>query len=720
MKDILIEKVKPIPSCPAEFVQMPEELVVKQSEDETGSTEGYRRVRRSAAMIGLAISMGATGILLPKQEDKALAAEAINSQPTLTSFSSKKKVARSSSPKPAVKSTSSSDKLAAKKVLTVARAKVVTTPKSSSVSQIVKIASPAIAHRVDSGETIWTLARKYQVDPEAIAASNNLKPETTLSVGQTLKIPSVNGIVREIAQEGETLEQISDSYGVEAKQLQLSEEVSPGEKLPAGKLVTIPGKVDYLLQQQQNYALKSLRSKQKSLRQSLAQLKLSPQQSSRSERSAAVASKESAIIQRWQKPILLTEVNNKLDLPQPKLIARTPDLVYVVKPGDTLDLIARRFRISLTELVQANDISNPNLIEVNQRLSIPQISQSENTIPTFSNSSGNYTARRSRFSSAPLVSAEVDEATKEVKSQSVKQRNQSVENLDNQTSPKANSYIQKLRADIERLQEEYKNQRASNKNQARELTTNASQSLVSPLNNNLAVASESSTNPEWLKQRLQRQTNQSSSNTFSIQSRSRRRLELPVLSPLRRFSADDSNAQKKLVVSAPRGVQNYNQLLRTTTGDKVTPELPPLSSPEQYLPDNPNIPTRFNGYIWPAKAVLTSGYGWRWGRMHKGIDLAGPIGTPILAAASGEVVSAGWNSGGFGNLIKLKHPDGSTTIYAHNNRILVRRGQRVRQGQQIAEMGSTGYSTGPHLHFEIHPKGRGAVNPMAYLSKNRR
>ena len=122
-------------------------------------------------------------------------------------------------------------------------------------------------------------------------------------------------------------------------------------------------------------------------------------------------------------------------------------------------------------------------------------------------------------------------------------------------------------------------------------------------------------------------------------------------------------------------------------------------------------------YIWPAKGTITSGYGMRRGRMHKGIDIAAPIGTPILAAAGGEVISAGWNSGGFGNLVKIKHPDGNMTLYAHNHRILVAQGQEVRQGQQIAEMGSTGRSSGPHLHFEIHLNGRSAVNPIFYLPR---
>jgi murein DD-endopeptidase MepM/ murein hydrolase activator NlpD len=86
-----------------------------------------------------------------------------------------------------------------------------------------------------------------------------------------------------------------------------------------------------------------------------------------------------------------------------------------------------------------------------------------------------------------------------------------------------------------------------------------------------------------------------------------------------------------------------------------------------------------------------------------------------VAAAPGVVTYAGWNDGGYGNLVEITHPDGSVTLYAHNHRVLVSLGQRVNQGQQVAEMGSTGRSTGPHLHFEVHPAGSGAVNPIALL-----
>jgi murein DD-endopeptidase MepM/ murein hydrolase activator NlpD len=124
------------------------------------------------------------------------------------------------------------------------------------------------------------------------------------------------------------------------------------------------------------------------------------------------------------------------------------------------------------------------------------------------------------------------------------------------------------------------------------------------------------------------------------------------------------------------------------------------------------------GFSWPAAGKLTSRYGRRWGRMHKGIDIAGPVGTPINAAADGMVIASGWNSGGYGNLVEIRHTDGTTTRYGHNSRLSVSVGQTVRQGQQLAEMGSTGHSTGSHLHFEIRPSGGAAVNPISHLPAN--
>lgn len=144
-----------------------------------------------------------------------------------------------------------------------------------------------------------------------------------------------------------------------------------------------------------------------------------------------------------------------------------------------------------------------------------------------------------------------------------------------------------------------------------------------------------------------------------------------------------------------------------------------LSWPEtpEYGDGRRELPGRGSGrYIWPAEGTFTSGYGWRWGRMHKGIDIANNVGTPIVAVARGQVTFAGWHSGGYGYLVEVTHEDGTLTRYAHNSSLLVREGQQVEQGQAISRMGSTGRSTGPHLHFEILPPGQGALNPLMFLA----
>ena len=124
----------------------------------------------------------------------------------------------------------------------------------------------------------------------------------------------------------------------------------------------------------------------------------------------------------------------------------------------------------------------------------------------------------------------------------------------------------------------------------------------------------------------------------------------------------------------------------------------------------------------PVKASVefTSGFGVRSdpfrysAAMHPGIDLAGHYGTPIYATADGTVLRAGWNSGGYGNLVEIDHGRGITTRYGHMSAILVSAGQHVTRGQQIGRMGSTGRSTGNHLHYEVRIDGR-AVNPIPFM-----
>jgi len=131
--------------------------------------------------------------------------------------------------------------------------------------------------------------------------------------------------------------------------------------------------------------------------------------------------------------------------------------------------------------------------------------------------------------------------------------------------------------------------------------------------------------------------------------------------------------------------------------------------------------------IWPTRGWVTSSFGdWRsfsrriargyHGRVHEGIDIAGPYGTPIMASGDGVVTYAGYQSG-YGNKIMVDHGNGISTVYAHCSAIYVEEGKRVNRGMIIAAIGNTGRSTGPHLHYEVHVDGI-PVNPMNYIVEN--
>ncbi len=141
----------------------------------------------------------------------------------------------------------------------------------------------------------------------------------------------------------------------------------------------------------------------------------------------------------------------------------------------------------------------------------------------------------------------------------------------------------------------------------------------------------------------------------------------------------------------------------TTRSPKPTP------SPKPTTPPAPAwvVPTRdYN---------VTSGFGDRWGTLHAGVDLAAPTGTPIVAARSGTIELSEWY-GGYGNAVVIDHGDGVETLYGHNSELLVSEGEEIKAGQRISLMGSTGDSSGSHLHFEVH-LGDEPVDPVPYLSE---
>jgi murein DD-endopeptidase MepM/ murein hydrolase activator NlpD len=119
------------------------------------------------------------------------------------------------------------------------------------------------------------------------------------------------------------------------------------------------------------------------------------------------------------------------------------------------------------------------------------------------------------------------------------------------------------------------------------------------------------------------------------------------------------------------------------------------------------------GLIWPVQGPVTSPFGWRWGRMHQGIDIGVPYGTPIHAAAGGVVIYCGWEEG-YGNFTVIDHGGNLATAYAHQSSIAVTCGQQVNQGDVIGYVGCTGHCFGPHLHFEVRIDGN-PVDPLGYL-----
>jgi murein DD-endopeptidase MepM/ murein hydrolase activator NlpD len=118
-------------------------------------------------------------------------------------------------------------------------------------------------------------------------------------------------------------------------------------------------------------------------------------------------------------------------------------------------------------------------------------------------------------------------------------------------------------------------------------------------------------------------------------------------------------------------------------------------------------------FAWPVRGKLSSKFGSRWGKKHEGIDITARTGTPIFASESGRVVISG-RMRGYGKVVVVKHAGKYKTLYAHASRLVVKKGAFVERGQKIAEVGSTGRSTGPHLHFEVL-RSDTAQNPMGYL-----
>ena len=177
-----------------------------------------------------------------------------------------------------------------------------------------------------------------------------------------------------------------------------------------------------------------------------------------------------------------------------------------------------------------------------------------------------------------------------------------------------------------------------------------------------------------------------------------------------------SRPKNRLASFSPRSLPSSQRLFkRPPSSSKVKRSIKTVSLKilNKYRRRKKSLPAG-----WPVRyGRVSSPFGRRWGRMHKGIDIGSPTGTPVYAVASGVVTRSKYMRG-YGNFIEIRHSDMYITRYGHNSKRLVKTGQKVRKGQIIALVGSTGRSTGPHIHFEIRENGK-AINPVRLLGAMR-
>ncbi|TVP62073.1 MAG: LysM peptidoglycan-binding domain-containing protein [Leptolyngbya sp. LCM1.Bin17] len=754
------------------------------NEVQLGASGGSRRVQTSAAMLGIALSFGASAPLLYEPE-MALAADG-----------------------------------SAIAVLPAARSSVEASGARGASSQRSVLAS---YYTVEDGDSLWQIAKRHQADIDSIKVANGISPEEVLRAGQVIRVPAVGMADTGIANQDQRLALRSDGLGgvggdlsaaatlslsasalsvddlekVSADELEpedmaglaldeydddvaidvadedvpsllasanldessspdasviaddqpatsdwsvadvagvdqvASAQVSATEDVSIEEAMTImaadeasaatptPGHPSTLpLHEQSPRPRLAVRS---APAEATANLSVDPDStpeavdsesvdnSAAAEDNSAAADINEARVAKEEFVAVLTP--GEADSPQLLSTSAAPASAatssYDVKPGDTLWTIASNHGVTLQELLSHNHgIAQPEAIVVGDSISLPTATAPANEVSE---------------DSADRVSAYLPSVS------TPRTRDQAIQDHLARIRESANSLVdrEELNARIRQAREELERTRlaASERSQVslEYYSDGQAVALASPEHDTMSpAATATASTPATLA------SSQSSQwrVTDASQADDAEAAVAAVISPgvtqptdIRDIDSLTDEVPKRpdsrqLLAAAPLEPDAYRATPSLPTGQTVSPSMPLLPSSGEFLPE---APERFNGYIWPTHGTFTSGYGWRWGRMHRGIDVAGPVGTPIVAAASGVVERSGWNSGGYGNMVDIRHPDGSMTRYAHNNRNLVRAGQEVRQGQQIAEMGSTGFSTGPHLHFEVHLPNQGTVNPMAFL-----
>jgi murein DD-endopeptidase MepM/ murein hydrolase activator NlpD len=724
--------------------------------------EGQRRVRTSAAAIGLAISMGAATMALSKPSNASVVSEPSNEtrnaadeqQPETPSIEA---------PSDEVGEASADGLASALMVPSIDKTAVIpeetstSAPLASDTAKGVDAANaptaPAetqyIQYTVRHNQTLWQIADAYQVSLEAIAQANGISADASLSVGQVLDIPVQEGMNRrpefdvladanEFTANRKTLEKAIDVRDFSHDDHDQSPSASIGVTGATGATEHI-AYIAPLLEDSSLEGNGDFNSSAHDTTQSPIAAVPRPFRTLSSRLTPGfedlAPQSETALVPS----VLNTRVSN----------------VHRVALGETLSSVASRHGVSLDALIAANNLTNPDRLLPGQELVLPAVSGNVYGSLAALPHQGVTAETGVIAPTTPRVAAPASRiAAVSRRDQSLEQRTDRPVSSTTTIAPRVTAqptlvqpttaqptialatpvtaaetqsvdYAASLRGEIERLRSQTPARAVLETRESTEIaaiptTFNVNRDSAPSLKPTPARAMASlRVNPEFSA----RDSVREAASAASV-------LEKPMLqdtaqdgelsgvvvtpSPAPLVASRDTGAidTADTVAVAPLGSSNYAPVLPPRS---VSPDIPALAAVGEYLPSAKTPMGEFNGYVWPAQGVLTSGYGWRWGRMHNGIDIGAPTGTPIVAAAPGVVTYARWNSGGYGNLVEVTHPDGSLTLYAHNNRIVVEEGDQVEQGQHIADMGSTGFSTGPHLHFELHSAGQGVVNPVAYL-----
>lgn len=813
-----------------------EEAPVEQKMNDMNAKMMRRTRTHQAAMIGLAISMGATSLLVTRQSDQAQAAAPVGSQKAASSI-------------PGM--TETETKFATTKLESQ-------TVVGESVADNPTIVEPTGVSQTPGLEAKWQMTNNSSMAVEATsivtAANENSDYSKTPVATATNNLP-VQPTLQTDHQLPQTAQQVSAFEGVTGSN-------STPEAIPSGEITS--NTVDAHLKAQQEFAINRLQEKSQRLRNSLAELQSQERQNLAATPSktgiqeikanniavkpASVESKnvtdsnQEQLINRLKQN--KEQANQSTLAPTAKVVAQVPVATYEVKPGDTLAQIADSYGTSISEIVRVNNLTDANELQINQTLIIPGVNSQENSWqgssssvnarvinnnPVIANTNNSLTvppalpsewagatsdqrteklAQPEQVSGngsvsipipvvtqpperpdtpaissntlnvpAPIKENQVQVSPKVPQSQisaiipqalptpgeaealpsipTISSESQGISGntplprnfvrpqnnsqpVERASKPKGSDRLRSLQAEIDRLRDKYRTQQSGNI------------AAVPPalVEENVGVQEETGNTSGWnVPVAIKSPQDLTRYQTGAVQipvpkpilpsynnGETQRPINIngvpkPLNEPINpeflpRQAASGLNRDRPgggIKIAVPPVRLNSNESLGKLRGTTVSPQMPPLAAVDRYLPQNidentnPIPSSSSTSYIWPAKGVLTSGYGWRWGRMHRGIDIANSTGTPIYASSSGVVVQAGWNRGGYGNVVDIRHADGSLTRYGHNSRILVQVGQQVEQGQQIAAMGSTGFSTGPHTHFEIHPPGKGAINPIAFL-----